>query len=117
VVTGSSRSTVAAIIEKHFPESFDVIITGDDVVHGKPHPEPYLLATSLAGPFKASQCIAIENAPLGVRSASTAGNTVFGMTQCSPVPTGSLLAMGAARVFKDFHDLQKCLEQYVSHSP
>jgi beta-phosphoglucomutase len=49
-----------------------VIVTGNDVKHGKPHPEPYL--TSLKNlKMKPSDAVVIENAPFGIRSAKEAG--------------------------------------------
>lgn len=53
-------------------DQFDVIITIDDVVHGKPDPEIYLLAAKrLAIP--PAQCLAVEDSLPGVRSAIAAG--------------------------------------------
>lgn len=52
--------------------SFDVVVTGDDVAHGKPHPEPYLRAARELG-VPVEQCVAIEDSPTGVASASAAG--------------------------------------------
>ena len=53
-------------------DQFDVIITIDDVAHGKPDPEIYLLATSrLAIP--PAQCLAVEDSLPGVRAAVAAG--------------------------------------------
>lgn len=54
---------------------FDVIVTGADTIHHKPHPEPYLKAMSglRVGPHES---IAIEDSPIGILSAGTAGCTV-----------------------------------------
>ena len=51
---------------------FDVVVTGDAVGHGKPHPEPYLTAARLLG-VDAASCVAIEDSPAGVASAVAAG--------------------------------------------
>jgi beta-phosphoglucomutase-like phosphatase (HAD superfamily) len=48
------------------------LITAYDVTHGKPHPEPYLKAWERSG-FKKEECCVVENAPLGVRAAKSAG--------------------------------------------
>ena len=43
------RRFVAPILEQLPPETFDVVVTGDRVERGKPHPEPYLTAAAAAG--------------------------------------------------------------------
>ena len=55
---------------------FSVVVTGDDVNQGKPHPEPYLLAAKRLG-VNTNQCWAFEDSENGVRSAVSAGCTVF----------------------------------------
>ena len=72
VVSGSNRKTVHGLVNKFFPGAFQVIITGDDVKKSKPDPEPYLKAIEKLGVPK-EECIVIENAPLGIRSAKSAG--------------------------------------------
>jgi sugar-phosphatase len=48
------------------------MITADDVENGKPHPEPYLKGAKLLG-VSPAECVVIEDAPSGVRSAQAAG--------------------------------------------
>ena len=48
------------------------MITADDVENGKPHPEPYLKGAKLLG-VSPAECVVIEDAPSGLRSAQTAG--------------------------------------------
>ena len=80
VVSGSNRKTVHAIIDKFFPDIFDIIIDGDDTDKGKPSPEPYLKAVEKLGVPK-EQCLVVENAPLGIRAAKSAG------LRCIAIPT------------------------------
>lgn len=51
---------------------FETVVTRDDVIHPKPHPEPYLTA---AARLKAdpSSCLALEDSFAGVRAAHAAG--------------------------------------------
>ncbi|MFT4041393.1 MAG: HAD-IA family hydrolase [Thermomicrobiales bacterium] len=49
-----------------------VMVTADDVAHGKPHPEGYLAGARLLG-LPAQQCVVVEDAPAGVRAARAAG--------------------------------------------
>ncbi|WP_406657179.1 HAD family phosphatase [Methanolobus sp. ZRKC2] len=80
VVSGSDRPIVYDIIEKEFPDVFEVIVTADDVERGKPDPQPYLKAVEMLGIDK-DECIVIENAPMGVEAAQKAGLC------CIAVPT------------------------------
>ena len=65
--------------------AFDVTVVGDDVEHGKPHPEPYLLAAERLG-VDITKCIAIEDSPTGVTSALSAGATVLAVPHHVDVP-------------------------------
>jgi HAD superfamily hydrolase (TIGR01509 family) len=51
---------------------FHAVVTRDDVVNPKPHPEPYLLAARHLG-VKPGDCLAIEDSHAGVRAAAGAG--------------------------------------------
>lgn len=51
---------------------FQAISAGDDVAHGKPAPDVYLLAAERLGVPPAA-CIALEDAPLGIEAARAAG--------------------------------------------
>lgn len=56
-----------------------VVVTSDDVTHGKPHPEPYATAADRLG-ARPSDCVVFEDAPAGVIAARAAGATVIGVT-------------------------------------
>lgn len=47
-------------------------VCGNDVAFGKPAPDPYLEAARRAG-FAPGQCLAVEDSPVGVASAASAG--------------------------------------------
>jgi HAD superfamily hydrolase (TIGR01509 family) len=64
-------------VNKHFAahslaERFRGVVTRDDVTHGKPHPEPYLKASTMLG-HAPGDILAIEDSPTGVASAHAAG--------------------------------------------
>ena len=67
------------------PGSFADVVTGDEVGRGKPHPEPYLLAARLIGADPAA-CVALEDSPTGVRSATAAGVPTIAIPHIVPVP-------------------------------
>ena len=62
---------------------FDTIVTGDLVKKGKPHPESFLKAAKSLN-LKPFQCLVIENAPLGIKSAKAAGMYCLAITTSLP---------------------------------
>ena len=87
LVTMSWSRFADAVVSALPPGSFDVVITGDEVTHGKPHPEPYLTAAAALG-VRAKDCVAIEDSPTGVRSAVAAGCQTFAVPNVVDVPEG-----------------------------
>jgi beta-phosphoglucomutase-like phosphatase (HAD superfamily) len=67
-------------------DCFDVIVAGDDVRQGKPHPEPYLRAAELLG-VKAEDCVAFEDSLTGLRSAEAAGTKAVGIKNIAEIPS------------------------------
>jgi sugar-phosphatase len=55
-----------------------VIVTVEDVIRGKPAPDPYLRAAELLG-VSAADCVVLEDAPAGITAATAAGATVLGL--------------------------------------
>ena len=53
-------------------DMFAAVVTRDDVVNPKPHPEPYLTAAQLIG-IRPENCLAVEDSHSGVRAAHAAG--------------------------------------------
>jgi len=78
LVTGTSRGELTQILPAELAERFDVVICGDEVLRGKPNPEPFLAAAMSLG-VKPQVCLAVENAPYGIRSAKTAGCMVIAL--------------------------------------
>lgn len=78
VVSGSDKPIVYDIMESKFPGIFNVIVTGDDVRYGKPAPDPYLRAVDMLEIGK-DECFVVENAPMGVDSALSAGLCCIGV--------------------------------------
>ena len=87
LVTSSYERFVAPILEHLPPETFRVVVTGDQVDRGKPHPEPYETAAAALG-VDPQQCIAIEDSPAGAASAAAAGCQVLVVPNHVEVPTG-----------------------------
>ncbi len=72
LVTGSLRRSVDQILPERIRGFFSVVITADDVTRGKPDPEPYSAALRSLG-VNPDTAVAVENAPMGIRSAVDAG--------------------------------------------
>ena len=72
LVTACARKNMEKSIDTEHQKLFEFIISGDDVAHSKPNPDPYLIAQKTLG-LEVSECVAIENAPLGVESVKNAG--------------------------------------------
>ena len=51
---------------------FEIIVTASDVKLGKPNPEPYLITVKKLG-LKSEECLVIEDAINGIKSAKSAG--------------------------------------------
>jgi spore germination protein YaaH len=87
LVTMSWRRFAEAVVDALPPNSFTVVITGDEVTQGKPHPEPYLAAAAALG-VHPHDCVAIEDSPTGVRSAVAAGCRTYAVPNVVDVPPG-----------------------------
>ncbi|MEL6442666.1 MAG: HAD-IA family hydrolase [Bacteroidota bacterium] len=55
-----------------------VLVTADDVQHGKPAPDPYRQAIAGLG-FAPADCLVFEDAPAGIASAQAAGAVAVGI--------------------------------------
>jgi len=85
LVTMSWRSLADAVVSALPDGAFDAVVTGDEVAHGKPHPEPYRAAARLLG-VEPADCVAIEDSPTGVRSAVAAGVPTIAVPHVVAVP-------------------------------
>jgi HAD superfamily hydrolase (TIGR01509 family) len=84
LVTMSYDRFVAPILAQLPPETFRVVVTGDRVAQGKPHPEPYLTAAAALG-LDPAECLAIEDSNTGAKSAEAAGCLVLVVENHVPV--------------------------------
>jgi HAD superfamily hydrolase (TIGR01509 family) len=78
LVTMSMHRMAKQVADSIGFDAFDVIVAGDDVRHGKPHPEPYLKAAELLG-VKPEDCVAFEDSLTGLRSAEAANTKAVGV--------------------------------------
>ena len=78
LVTGTSRPEWENIFPPELRVYLDTSVTGDEVLRGKPSPEPFMNAARALG-LQPRQCVAVENAPYGIKSAQSAGCHVVGV--------------------------------------
>lgn len=107
LVTGSGQNSLLNRLDIDYPGAFPLErrVTSASVTHGKPHPEPYLKGLKFAGVNK-EEAIAIDNAPLGVKSAHDAGIFTIGVVT-GPIPRQKLENAGADIVFES---MQQCAD-------
>jgi HAD superfamily hydrolase (TIGR01509 family) len=73
VATSSRRPYIESVLRKfELEERFDLLLTSEDVVEGKPHPEIYLTAARRLG-VRPAEMLVLEDSENGTRSAAAAG--------------------------------------------
>ena len=85
-------------------DMFQAVVTRDDVVNPKPHPEPYLKAAHLLG-LDPRLCLAVEDSHSGVRAAHAAGMQTI-MVPDLVGPSDEIIALCAA-VLESLHHLRE----------
>lgn len=90
VASGALRHEVELVLQHAGVRScFQVIVAAEDVVMGKPDPEPFLkacsqLSASQVESFGPSECLVIEDSMPGVRAAHLAGMRCLAVTNSYP---------------------------------
>jgi HAD superfamily hydrolase (TIGR01509 family) len=88
LVSSSYRVLVDAALERIGPDRFDVVVVGDEISQGKPHPEPYLTACGKLD-VDPTSCVVLEDAVSGVESAEAAGCVVVAIPSVAPIAAPS----------------------------
>lgn len=120
IASGSLRVEIEHLLTKlGLRERFSVLATADDCARSKPDPEVYLKALerlrALPGlsnpPLEARECLAIEDAPLGVVAAQRAGMKCLALAHSQPIEE----LRHADWVFHEFSevDLQQIHEGFL----
>lgn len=79
VGTSGTRATACARLRAAGLQIPSVLICAEDVVHGKPNPDVYLMAAA-ALTLPPAECLVVEDAPAGIQAARAAGMRVIGLT-------------------------------------
>ena len=73
VASGGPRDVVQHTLKvRELAPLFPVVVTADDVAHGKPAPDTFLLAAQRMG-VEPKDCLVFEDADLGIQAAESAG--------------------------------------------
>lgn len=101
--TSTSRATLDKKMscKQRLSEKFPVIVTGDEVVNGKPAPDIYLKVANQLG-VKPQECLVIEDAPAGFQSGIAAGMQVVAVPSLTGLPEDML--SGCAKVLPSLMD-------------
>jgi len=104
VGTSASRWDAERLLDDlNLLHHFDVIVTADDVMLGKPDPEVW---TQVARRLRIGpgHCVVFEDAVVGIEAARRAGMRIVGVTTAHT--ESELLAAGAERAIPDFQGLR-----------
>lgn len=83
MVSGSTKKQIELILKKtNLYSYFDTIISCDDVVLGKPHPEGYLICSKKLNVYP-HQCLVVEDSESGIKAAKNAGMKVISFNNTS----------------------------------
>lgn len=95
IATSCDRDLYAVRVAAAGLDAPTVTVTASDVEHGKPAPDPWLLAARLVG-VDPRDCLVVEDAPTGLRAAKAAGCDTLAVVTTTTVD--ELVATGDADV-------------------
>jgi beta-phosphoglucomutase len=114
IASSGSKSRVDFLLDRlNLKKHFRIVVTGDEVTDGKPHPAVFLKA---AERLRTDPCdlIAFEDAISGVKAAKSAGMLCIGIAR--PDRASVLLDAGATYVVPDFQSLSQSKLQEIFRS-
>jgi HAD superfamily hydrolase (TIGR01509 family) len=91
---------------------FDAFVTGDEVTHGKPHPEIYLLAASRLR-VDPQMCVALEDSSAGALAAACAGMRTLVIPDNGRALTPQA-ASAAFRILSSLHEARAMLNEWIT---
>jgi HAD superfamily hydrolase (TIGR01509 family) len=113
LVTMSVRRMAEHVAGQLGFNGFDTVVSGDDVTHAKPHPEPYLVAAERLG-VDPADCIAIEDSAPGTASAVAAGAVVIAVPFVLPLPESDDYTLWESLAGRTIGDLRALLAPVTS---
>lgn len=118
VLVTMSHHPLAAEVVSHLPHgTFEFMITGDMVTHGKPHPEPYLMAAELLGKtmenLSMERIMAIEDSLPGLASANASGAVTLGVPNLVALPDTAGVTLWSTLGGKSVSDLEALVAEHT----
>ncbi|EMY34485.1 haloacid dehalogenase-like hydrolase [Arthrobacter crystallopoietes BAB-32] len=114
LVTMSEKALAEEIVAALPQDSFRLLVTGDMVEHGKPHPEPYLRALDeLSAEYpglSADRVVALEDSVPGATSAQAAGLVTVAIPHVVPVPAAPGRILWSSLADKGIAELEQLLD-------
>ena len=111
LVTSSHKKRALLMLQKqNLQDNFIAHVTAEDVMNGKPNPEPYITIAKKLNQ-EADNCLVFEDAISGVISAKVAGMEVIGIN--TDEAANELLKNGAISVISNFDEIR--VEHYELH--
>ncbi len=107
--SGLRRYVEAVLRVNGLLDRFSVIITGDQVAHGKPAPDVFLAAAQALN-VEPRDCLVLEDAPAGVQAAKAAGMT------CIAVPDHGVAQLDLSQADKVVASLHYVLTALMSNA-
>lgn len=118
LVTMSERALASEIVAALDHEYFEFLVTGDEVAHGKPHPEPYLKAIeamrSSDPSLGAADCVVFEDSIPGAASGMESGALTIVVPHAVAVPEDPRHVQWETLVGKTSSDVASLLAQRTS---
>lgn len=81
--SGPRRNSEAILAALGVAAMFDLIVSAEDVRHGKPDPEVFLTAAERLAVAPA-RCVVVEDAPMGIEAGRRAGMATLGVLNTHP---------------------------------
>lgn len=84
VGSSTPRANIECVIDKlELRDFFRTLVTGEDVTHGKPNPEVFLIGARRLG-VQPGNCVVFEDAHVGLEAARAGGMKVVGVATTHP---------------------------------
>ncbi|MGE3372722.1 MAG: HAD family hydrolase [Vicinamibacteria bacterium] len=104
VATSSPEENVVhTLLEIGLAARLRTVVRSDEVAHGKPFPDVFLEAARRSG-VRPADCVAFEDAPLGVTAARTAGMRVVAVTTSFSAADFARHGAPADEAVADYHE-------------
>lgn len=110
IASSSPLALIDAVVKAHgWSSFFQIHVSGDEVISGKPAPDIYLEAAKRLG-VDPSDCLALEDSPNGARAAVAAGMICYAIPDTSHTTLSAFVPI-TPYVYDSLHDVVETLEE------